>query len=198
MLDASYNARSLLDLVRSLGTRLHRADRRLVLVVPPHRGSSVFFGSEAFEQASKYVDHFSLMTYDYSTAGAAGPNAPIKWCAEAVERVARSADLKSKVLMGLNFYGNDYVQGRSGAATVLGRDLVARLTTRSNRQMQFEWSPVFAEHSLAYVDEAGAAHTVYYPSPKSIAQRIELAQRMGAGISIWEIGQGLDYFYELL
>ena len=39
---------------------------------------------------------------------------------------------------------------------------------------------------------------VLFPSPASLALRVALAAELGAGLSIWELGQGLDSFMDVL
>ena len=51
-------------------------------------------------------------------------------------------------------------------------------------------------HSIRNTD--GSMTYVWYPTKESVDLRIKLAESLGVGISIWEIGQGLDYFYNLL
>lgn len=55
-----------------------------------------------------------------------------------------------------------------------------------------------AHAARCWCAEAGAAHRAYYPTPWMLAKRLQLATALGTGVSIWEIGQGLPYFYSLL
>lgn len=48
------------------------------------------------------------------------------------------------------------------------------------------------------VQDGGLRHTVYYPTPAALEARVRLAEQLGVGLSIWELGQGMDSFLDLL
>lgn len=71
------------------------------------------FGPEDLQFLKDSVDGFSLMTYDFSNAQNPGPNAPLKWIDLTLKLLLGSSNnvdssLARKVLLGINFYGNDF------------------------------------------------------------------------------------------
>lgn len=58
---------------------------------------------------------------------------------------------------------------------------------------QFAWDKKSAEHYIQTRKE-----TVYYPSIYSLRVRLRLAADTNVGVAMWDIGQGLDHFYNEL
>ena len=97
------------------------------------------------------------------------------------------------MLLGLNWYGNDYKMP-VGGGSIVGHQYLDLLR---KHQPSLFWDKKAKEHVFGYsVDHE--AHKVYYPTQQSIQRRLDLAQKHDLGISIWELGQGLDHFYDLL
>ncbi|KAJ7526871.1 hypothetical protein O6H91_16G026300 [Diphasiastrum complanatum] len=97
----------------------------------------------------------------------------------------------SKILVGINFYGNDFVLPQG---PILGHEYLSLL---SSYKLKLSWDGFNDEHYFDYT-VAQELHRVFYPSLKSLSLRLEEAKSCGAGVSIWEIGQGFEYFFDLL
>ncbi|KAF5733116.1 chitinase domain-containing protein 1-like isoform X1 [Tripterygium wilfordii] len=201
-----------LQFIKELGHALHyvssmrKPEQRLTLIYvigPPHseKAQAHDFGPEDLNSLSNAVDGFSLMTYDFSSPQHPGPNAPLKWIHFTLQTLLGMSDrddqsLAHKIFLGINFYGNDFIHsGGSGGGAITGMDYLSLL---EKHRPALQWEKNSGEHYFLYADEDQKKHAVFYPSLMSISMRLEEARRWGTGISIWEIGQGLDYFMDLL
>lgn len=187
----------LFNLVIDLSKELQQAGLKLILVIPPMREEMHnLFSEKHFNRLYPHVSAFSLMTYDFSNVQRPGANAPLHWIRTSIENIVPSTaehfEIKrKKILMGLNMYGNDYTPD-GGGPIVAGQFL--ELVKYVKKRLTYD------EHDVENFFEIKAPdgrHIVFYPTLYSINERIKLAEEMGVGISIWELGQGLDYFYDL-
>ena len=109
--------------------------------------------------------------------------------------------------MGLNFFGTSF--SISGPKAVIGKQYLEIL---DRYQPTLIWDTDHAEHSFTF-KQSEETTTCYYPSlqvsfisfisstltiRQFIADRLELANTLEVGISIWDLGQGLDYFFDLI
>lgn len=187
--------------VRALGEGIRKRDIRTVLVLPPYARDVGGDGIVAADLGGLGIgfNQFVAMTYDFSMPGGkAGPMAPMGWVKAVVKYLTDDCRLGRKVLVGINFYGVDFAQrgsGEEGAADrhVVGHDYVSLL---KEHKPEIVWLDEVGEHAFGY-GRGKEQHVVFYPSRKSIAERVALAESWQCGgIAIWELGQGLNHFFD--
>ncbi len=195
---------------KALGAALHALTPRriLILVSPPQRtppegapthGPDMNFFNLDFDQVANSIDFLNVMTYDYyGEVRRPAPNSPMAWIEASVRHVLGkhmdNKEMRQKVLIGLNWYGYKFSSAK-GAEAILGRDFVQLL---QDKPQPFHWDREIQEHMIQFPGKKDDLSVVFYPTLHSIDARLQLAIRLDVGVAIWELGQGLDYFYDLL
>ncbi|XP_015592766.1 chitinase domain-containing protein 1 [Cephus cinctus] len=189
------DARVVIFIIKSIAKKLNNHNLSVILAVPPIRGMKVeLFHRAHFDELAQDVESFSLMTYDYSSVQRPGPNSPLEWARHCIKELVPNDDdpRRSQILLGINFYGNSYTP--EGGGPILGSQYLEMLDSFKGK---IQWDDRSKEHFFETKTAAGSSF-VFYPTLYSLNKRIELASELGTGISIWELGQGLNYFYDLL
>ncbi|KAI8377002.1 glycoside hydrolase superfamily [Blakeslea trispora] len=202
--------------LNELSHLLHNDNRLLIVVLPSFvtPEHKQFLKPEIIKSLSRFVDRFSMMTYDYSTHDPnGGPSAPIEWIMENIEHVAPTEETRSKFLVGMNMYAMSYLQTRAPEPLVM-KTVIDKLSDQPievddelfddtdsdhSDNEELNWDKESQEAWFVDIDEDGTRQgTVWVPTLRSIKSRVRLAEDYGVGIALWEVGQGLDYFYDAL
>ncbi|UJR23061.1 hypothetical protein I4U23_026086 [Adineta vaga] len=184
--------------------------KEIILAIPPY---DELFDKNDFEMLYEHLDGFSIMTYDFPNREP-GPVAPLEWVENTMEKFSKpEIEGTVKVFLGLNFYGYRYDRADAKGKTdqqqyamkpIIGRDYVDFLK-KSFSTAVIIYDPRVHEHVTVVQSRPTKQQQqqlpqtiIFYPTLKSIHERLELAMKLNVGIAIWDGGQGLDYFYDLL
>ncbi|CAN0403194.1 unnamed protein product [Pylaiella littoralis] len=187
-----------------------RRGKNLLLIQSVRPGFSL--SGRLLDRLVPLIHRFSLMTYDYQpgateggrTGGAGVPNSPLSWVKECVEKFAPGgpgSKLRSMTLIGLPFYGYD--NGRA----ITSNDMVSLLTAEQQEQRRggsvrevspifVDWDPLWREHIMSYRRQhdggrSSTEHVATFPTLAFVQERVDLAQQLGVGVALWELGQGV-------
>ena len=178
--------------ITDLAKELHAQGKLLTIAV--HAKTADYGGLGGFQDwavLGQAVDRLRIMTYDYHwRGGGAGPVAPLYWVSSVAE-YAKSVVDPAKVVIGVQFYGYDWVAGGGDASAFTWENFKSIIDTYKPEVNLVETDssgrPV-QENKISYSTRQGR-HTAFFATSRSLQAKLELVQRVDlAGIAIWRLG----------
>ncbi|VDM52778.1 unnamed protein product [Angiostrongylus costaricensis] len=183
----------LVEMMNSWGSTFHKRNMQFILAVgpalnPKNQITKMLTTSHLYALAEN-VDYIQMMTYDFPSTSPSGV-APYDWVEQNVKSLLDRAppDLAIHLMLGLNHYGYEYTS--DGMQAINFDQYLKKLRQADNK---LEWDANAKEHVLVTFDSK-----IYYPSLTSVEMRLNIARKYGVGVGIWDFGQGLNYFTQLL
>jgi len=186
--------------VAQVAARLHRDGRLLSIAVVP-RFSDAYPGADPsgsfrtgewgapydFRALGRLVDFMTLMTYDHHSRGTPpGPVAGYDWVKAAL-RYAVARVPRRKLLLGIPFYGREWVAGNEATTTqsLSFQDVINQL---ERPEVESHWDEQWRAAWFQYRDPSGL-HTGWYEDSKSLDEKLQLMQEYGLrGFAAWRLG----------
>lgn len=177
-----------LRMLNKIGKVFKKLNLICIITLPPMRSKEIT--SQEFLEIIENFDKVNIMTYDFSPAKA-GPNAPLQWISETFTELLQGNEVDyGKLMLGIPFYGYDYSNGQGKA--IIGKEFIEII----EGQARDVWDEQGKEHKFLYNDH-GKECVMYYPTIDMLAERLKFAEKYGMGVAIWELGQGLEHFFNI-
>ncbi|GMR31903.1 hypothetical protein PMAYCL1PPCAC_02098 [Pristionchus mayeri] len=196
---AAFDAGDAIETFSSWGKALHVKGKMIVLPIPPPVDASMQLMESVWNDAywdllGDSIDYIQIMTHDYyptERGTTVFPQAPVRWVEQNLRAViGRYGEHANRVLLGLYHYGfkTDFSRQQQGA--VMAKEF---LETLENEEAELEWDPETQEHFVRL-----GKMQMFFPTLASLEIRTRMAHEYGSGISIWDLGQGLEHFSRVL
>ncbi|HWW62576.1 MAG TPA: glycosyl hydrolase family 18 protein, partial [Thermoanaerobaculia bacterium] len=163
--------------VDTLAQKLHATGKQLSITVYPKTSDSQNWngpGSQDWVTIGRLADSVKIMAYDFHwSTSDAGAITPIDWLHQ-VATYAESVIPAAKIMMGLPWYGYDWV-GTNGATMSYAAAMQLSATNGIAIQRDANDEPTFK-----YAD-----HTVYFQDATSFGRKIEMLKLQHGKIGGW-------------
>uniref|UniRef100_UPI0005148BA3 Glycoside hydrolase family 18 n=1 Tax=Desulfitobacterium hafniense (strain DSM 10664 / DCB-2) TaxID=272564 RepID=UPI0005148BA3 len=187
--------------MESLHSELQSMNKLVVMAVMPRMSSSQYWlDAYDYEALSHAVDYLHVMTYDHHyRTSAPGPIAPYPWIKQVLTYIQGQGVDMSKVLMGIPYYGRDWVVDGKDAngnptynSTAFGYSKALELADSYGATITYskynDADPV-GTPTFKYTDEKGVEHTVFFDDYTSWNAKLSIINEFGlAGVGPWAMG----------